>query len=97
MSDRELLGYARLNHIYIDPKKFSSLDRDWLSSGQIIAVEGLEGQEFAHGWQLARVLAAASRDWTKKENTAIHKLYNKELDKKLNYVYRSFAGFPDRR
>lgn len=38
-----------------------------------------------------------SPEWKKKDNKTINKLYNKELDKQLDYVYRSFAGFPDRR
>jgi PiT family inorganic phosphate transporter len=97
VSERTLLGYAKLNHIYVNPEKFSSLDRDWLSSGQISAIERLHGREFTHGWQLARVLAADSPDWAKRESKAINKLYNKELDKQLEYVYRGFAGLPDRR
>jgi hypothetical protein len=97
VSDRTLLGYARLNHIYVDPEKFSSLDRDWLSPGQIIAIERLHGQEFTHGWQFAKVLAVESPDWAKRDSKTIHKLYNKDLDKQLDYVYRSFAGSPDRR
>ena len=94
-SDRTLLGYARLNHIYIDPTRYSSLGRDWLSAGQIGAIETLEGREFAHGWQLADALAVISPEWRKKANKTINKLYNKELDKQLAYVYRSFAGFAD--
>ena len=97
LSERTLLGYARLNHIYIDAERFPSLDRDWLSSGQIAAIEALDGREFAHGWQLENVLATGSPEWMKKENKTINKLYNQELDKQLNYVYRVFAGFPDRR
>jgi hypothetical protein len=68
-----------------------------LSSGQIAAIEALDGREFVHGWQLANVLATGSPGWMKKENKTINKLYNKELDKQLDYVYRVFAGFPDRR
>jgi PiT family inorganic phosphate transporter len=97
VSASTLLGYARLNHIYIDPERFPSLDRDWLSPRQIAAIEGLAGQEFTHGWQLAKVLAAESPDWKKRDNKTVHKLYNRELDKQLDYVYRSFAGLPDRR
>jgi len=97
VSDRALLAYARLNHIFIDPRKFSSLDRDWLSDGQMAAIHTFTGREFAHGWQLASALAMDSPEWKKKDNKTINKLYNKELDKQLDYVYRSFAGFPDRR
>ncbi len=97
VSERTLLGYARLNHVFIDPKKFSSLDRNSLSTGQIVAIEALSGREFPHGWQLASALALDSPEWKKRDNKTINKLYNKELDKQLDYVYWSFAGFPVRR
>jgi len=97
VSDRTLREYAELHRIYIDAEKFSSLDRDWLAAGQISAIEHLEGQQFAHGWQLARALAAQSPQWSRKPDKVIHKLYNRELDRKVEYVSRTFAGFPDRR
>ena len=96
-SGHRLRDYAELKHIYVDPEKLSSLDRDWLSTEQISAIEDLEGQEFAHRWQLAEAVAARSPQWTRKEDKTVYKLYNKELDKKLDYVYRVFDGFPDRR
>ena len=97
VSDSTLRKYAELNHIYIDPEKFLSLDRDWLGPEQITAIEHLAGQQFSHGWQLARALAAQSSRWSKKDGKVIHKLYNRELDRKVEYVSRKFAGFPDRR
>ena len=97
VSDRTLRDYAELNHIYLDPEKISSLDRDWLDSEQISAIDRLAGQQFSHGWQLARALAAESPQWSKKDDKTINKLYNRELDRKVDYVSRTFAGFPDRR
>jgi hypothetical protein len=97
VSDRALRDYAELNHIYLDPQKISSLDDDWLSPEQIVAIYRLAGQQFSHGWQLARTLAAESPQWTKKDDKTIHKLYNRELDRKLDYVFRTFAGFADGR
>jgi hypothetical protein len=81
----------------LDPEKISSLDRDWLDSEQISAIDRLAGQQFSHGWQLARALAAESPQWSKKDDKTINKLYNRELDRKVDYVSRTFAGFPDRR
>ncbi len=97
LSDRTLREYAELNHIYLDPEKVSSLDRDWLDPEQISAIGRLAGQQFSHAWQLARALAAESPKWSKKDGKTIHKLYNRELDRKVDYVSRIFAGFPDRR
>jgi PiT family inorganic phosphate transporter len=97
VSDRTLRDYAELNHIYLDPDKISSLDREWLSPEQIVVIDRLAGQQFSHGWQLARALAAESPQWSKKNDKTINKLYNRELDRKLNYLSTTFAGFPDRR
>ena len=94
---RTLREYAQINRIKIDSERFLSLDRDWLSPEQVSAIERLEGREFSHRWQLARALAAQSPQWSKKDDKTINKIYNKELDRKLEYVSRAFAGFADRR
>lgn len=97
MSDQTLREYAELSHSYISPGRISSLDHDWLSAAQISAIERLDGQEFAHRWQLARALAAQSPHWSRKKDSVVNKFYNKELDRKLDYVHRTFAGFSERR
>jgi PiT family inorganic phosphate transporter len=96
-SERTLRELAQLHHMYIDPEKLSSLDRKWLSVEQVSAIERLEGRDFSHPWQLARALASLSSEWSRKNGGTIDKLYNERLDQKLDYVYRTFAGFPDRR
>jgi PiT family inorganic phosphate transporter len=97
VSDQTLREYAELSHSYISPGRISSLDHDWLSAAQISAIERLDGQEFAHRWQLARALAAQSPQWSRKKDSVVNKFYNKELDRKLDYVHRTFAGFSERR
>jgi len=92
-----LREFAALKHSHIDAQKFSFLDSDWLNAAQISAIERLEGQQFSHRWQLERALAAQSPQWARKEDKTIHKIYNKEIERKLDYVYRTFAGFPSRR
>jgi inorganic phosphate transporter, PiT family len=97
VSGGTLREYAQIIRINIDSEKFSSLDRDWLSPEQISAIERLEGQDFSHRWELAQALAARSPQWSRKDDKTINKIYNKELDRKLGYVSRIFAGFADRR
>jgi PiT family inorganic phosphate transporter len=97
LSGRTLRELAQLNHIYMDPELFPSLDRDWLSDSQTSAIEQLEGREFSHRWQLAQALAANSPEWSRKDGKTVNKLYNRQLEQKLEYVYRTFSGFPDRR
>lgn len=94
-SERALHELAQLHHVYVDPDLFASLDRDWLSTSQISAIERLEGREFSHHWQFARALAANSSEWSKRDGKTVNKLYNRQLDQKLEYVYRTFAGFPE--
>jgi PiT family inorganic phosphate transporter len=95
--EARLRDYAQLSHMFIDPEDLFSLDRHWLSSGQVAAIEELAGREFSHRWQLARELAVRSPEWSRRDEQAVNRLYNKELDRKLEYVYRMFAGFPDQR
>lgn len=90
---RSLREYAKLEQSYIDPERVPGLDRDWLSEAQISAIERLAGQAFAHRWQLARALAAQSPQWSHKDDLTINKPYNQALDRKLEYVQRTFAGF----
>ena len=89
--------YAKLEHSYIDAAKIPNLDREWLSPVQISAIGNLAGRAFAHRWQLAGALAAQSPQWSRKDDTTVNKLYNQELDWKLDYVQRIFSGFPARR
>lgn len=91
---RMLREVAELNDIYLDPEKFSDLDGEWLSAEQLSALETLAGKEFSHRWQLARALAAQSPQWSRKNDQAVNKLYNKQLEQKLEYVIRVFSGFP---
>ena len=96
-SARTLRKYAKLEHSYIDAAKIPNLDREWLSPVQISAIGNLAGRAFAHRWQLAGALAAQSPQWSRKDDTTVNKLYNQELDWKLDYVQRIFSGFPARR
>jgi PiT family inorganic phosphate transporter len=97
LSGRRLRELAELSHSYIRAERISSLDRDWLTAAQVAAIEQLVGREFAHRWQLANALAGQSAQWTHKRDSTINKIYNKDLDQKLDYVQRTFMGFPDTR
>jgi len=97
LPDRELREAARLSRVYIDPEKLAALDDEHLSEAQIGAVEALAGNDYAHAWQLSEALAEQSPQWAMKNDSARNKLYNKNLEQKLDYVLRTFAGrFPER-
>lgn len=97
LSGRRLRELSELSHSYIRRERIASLDRDWLTAAQVSAIEQLVGRDFAHRWQLAQALAGQSTQWAHKEDSTVNKIYNKELDRKLDYVQRTFAGFPERR
>jgi inorganic phosphate transporter, PiT family len=89
--EARVISYAELGDYSITPKKLESLDKEWLSPGQIAALNRLVGKEFNHRWQLAEALAHESDEWKPLKATTLNKLYNNELNRKLSYVYETFA------
>jgi PiT family inorganic phosphate transporter len=89
--ETQVVAYAELGDYSITPKKLESLDKKWLAPAQIMALRRLVGKEFNHKWQLAEALAQESKEWQPQKNTTLNKLYNNELNRKLGYVYDTFA------
>jgi PiT family inorganic phosphate transporter len=89
--EARIIAYAELGDYSITPKKLESLDKEWLTPAQIMALRRLVGKEFNHKWQLAEALAQESKEWQPLKNTTLNKLYNNELNRKLSYVYDTFA------
>jgi len=87
---KALLAYAEIGHYVIDPERVAELDREFLSSEQIAAVEALAGRSFTHKWQLAEALAEHSDAWALREDTVLNKQHNKTVRRQLDYVYRIF-------
>ena len=50
----------------------------------------LAGQSFLHDWQLRKALEQISPAWKFKEQTKENELYNKGLQKKLDYLILIF-------
>ena len=50
----------------------------------------LAGRRYAHRWALAEALAGQSRDWRLRPEALANKTYNKELRRKLDWVFRNF-------
>jgi len=66
------------------------VDSHWLDEQQMEALHSLEGRSFEHAWQFQRALAEASPRWRERANTTANKLWNKELQKKLEYLEMVF-------
>ena len=86
----EVLKFAEIDAMRIDPARFGRFDRRWLTPAQMTALRSLAGRNFAHRWELAEALAAATPDWLPAEDTAANKPHNKELSRKLETVFRVF-------
>ncbi len=89
---RQALYYGEVADIVIDPQRVATLDRRWLTQGQIEAIRSLAGQRFRFQWQLAEALAQVSAEWRLRELTKLNKPYNQALESKLDYVYRVFTA-----
>jgi hypothetical protein len=76
----------------IEPEKIDTLDADWLTPLQITALRELSGRTFRYKWRLGGALARRSDEWELKPDSKLYKLYNSEIEKKLDYIYRTFAS-----
>jgi PiT family inorganic phosphate transporter len=86
------LYYAEISEVFINPTTLKSQDLSWLGKERAEALKKLSRRTFKYKWQVAETLAKESKDWRLKEDTKINKIYNKNLKKKLAYVYRTFAA-----
>ena len=66
------------------------VDKHWLTSEQMGALRSLQGRTFEHAWQFQQALAEASPHWQVRPKTPANKIWNKELNSKLSYLYRVF-------
>jgi PiT family inorganic phosphate transporter len=86
----KVLINAEIDELYLDPARFRRLDSDWLTADQLHAIRRLSHRRFLHRWSLAEALADQSPDWREAENTQKNKIYNKDLDQRLDSVFRIF-------
>jgi len=70
------------------------LDRQYLSSGQLRALEALTGQSFQYHWQFDQALQQQSVAWRYKPAVIENRSYNQALKKRYEYLYRTFALTP---
>ena len=89
-----VMALAEHRALVIDPARFAAFDRRWFSEDQMQAVRRLAGQRFTHRWELAEALAAQSAAWRLRPATLVNKVYNKDLQRKLDWVFRTFRSEP---
>lgn len=84
--EKALLGYWQIDGATIA----NELDKYWFSPEQLEAVRTLEGQSFDYAWQFHQALAKASPQWQLRPQATTNKIWNKELNSKLSFLYRVF-------
>ncbi len=90
----QVMIYAERADLFLDPAGFAGIDPLWLGKAQIEALARLAGRRYTHRWALAEALARQSEDWRLRPEIRINKTYNKELRRKLDWVFRNFQAEP---
>ena len=85
-----VLLYAERKELIVDPDILVDLDTDWYTPAQIDALRQIAGQKISHKWMLGETLAARTPEWRFRPADLVNKVYNKELQKKLDALYRLF-------
>ena len=87
----QVINTANVQKFIIDQNIFNSkIDTEWLGAEQTKALEMLIGQEYDYKYQLENELASHSNDLKLKEKTKANKLYNKNINQKIDYIANKF-------
>ena len=86
----KVVEYSLQNSLVINGEKLSSIDENFLSTQQLKALKQLEGKKYKYSWQLGNVLAQKSKEWELREDGLKNKLKDREIKRKLAYLYRLF-------
>ncbi len=85
-----VLRFAELKGLFVAPDLLDGLDTGWFTPAQIAALRRIAGRRFSHKWMLGEALAAAHPEWRLRPADLVNMIYNKELQKKLDALYRKF-------
>ena len=97
LSDEEIADVTSTtarHEVTVSPSHIRSLDRSWFSPSQLRALWQLTGRTFDHRWQLADALAAQSEDWRPRPDVPDNLGHNKDLQAKLDVLYRTIETAP---
>ena len=89
---RKLLEDAEVANLQITPEALATLSPDWLTPGQIAALQTLSGQRFATKWALSDALRKLTDEWAPRPGGIVNKVYNKDLEAKYDFLQRTFAA-----
>ena len=85
-----MVEYSHQNSLFVNAKKLSTIDKDFLSTQQLEALKQLEGEKYKFSWQLGNALAQKSKYWKLLGGGLKNKLKDREIKDKLTYLYLLF-------
>ena len=85
-----ILRFAERHGLVVDPDLLDGLDTDWYTPAQIGALRRIAGQRYSHKWMFGEALAAETAAWRFRPAEQVNKIYNKELQKKLDALFNRF-------
>jgi hypothetical protein len=85
-----VVEYSLQNSLVINAEKLSAIDEHFLSTQQLEALKKLEGEKYKYSWQLRNALAQKSKEWELRGDGLKNKLKDREIKRKLAYLYRLF-------
>ncbi|MDD3050989.1 MAG: inorganic phosphate transporter [Candidatus Cloacimonetes bacterium] len=86
-----LIRIVKYEPVFIDRNLFAKVDRYYISASQMNSLYLVSGKRFDYRWEFRDALAKYSDAWEYKPDSPINKRYNKELKKKLDYLFRLFT------
>jgi len=86
----KVVEYSLENSLFINSKKLSTIDKRFLSKQQLEALKKLEGEKYKYSWQLGNALAQKSKEWELRGEGLKNKLKDREIKRKLTYLYLFF-------
>ena len=86
----KVVEYSLQNSLVINAEKLSAIDERFLSALQLEALNQLEGKKYKYSWQLGNALAQKSKEWELRGDGLKNKLNDREIKRKLAYLYRLF-------
>ena len=89
--ETKIIYYAEISEMFVYPGKIDNKSLGWLGKERAAALQRLSRKTFKYKWQITEALAKESDAWKPKPDTKVNKVYNKNLKKKLSFVYRKFA------
>ena len=86
----KVVEYTLQNILVINSEKLSAIEEHFLSKQQLEALKKLEGKKYKYSWQLGNALAQKSKEWELRGDGLKNKLKDREIKRKLAYLYRLF-------